>query len=102
MTNEITNVASQIEIKNNIWTLTKHVASSVNRTAGKIDAKVYGPIVKERTVQLPAQPAPAPQKDSVWSIIGTVLIAILGFVAIVAIFIGYCSGAIKGRDILGV
>lgn len=27
----------------NLWTLTKHVAQSINKTAGKIDAKIYGP-----------------------------------------------------------
>jgi type IV secretory pathway VirB2 component (pilin) len=30
--------------QNNIWTLTKHVAHSINNTAAKVDIKLYGAV----------------------------------------------------------
>ena len=103
MTNEATNFSSQIVIKNNIWTLTKHLTSSVNKTAGKLDAKVYGPIVEARTVQLPPQaPPPLPPEDnSIFTIIGYIVVGLFVITAAVVGFISYCKGDIRGRDFIG-
>lgn len=92
-------MTNEVEIKNNIWTLTKHLSGSINKAAAKVDAKVYGPIVKQGTVQLPPQrPAPVAKEDTgVFTIIGIIVVAIL----VVVVFIGFFSGHIKGRDIIG-
>jgi len=91
-----TNVVTitNVELKNNIWTLTKHVAQSANKTAGKIDAKIYGPIVKTNghTVQLPPQPKPehkASALEMVGCLVGSVLIMAL-------IVIGVFTDSFKG------
>lgn len=100
MTNEVTNVAPSIEIQNNAWTLMKHAAKSVNHAAGKVDAKVYGPIVKQGTVQLPPQQQPpAPKSDfNAFTVIGIIVVAL----ALIGLFIAWCGGHIKGRDIIGI
>jgi hypothetical protein len=41
----------------NLWTLTKHVAHSVNKTAGKIDVTIYGKKTNA-LVQVKAEPTP--------------------------------------------
>lgn len=102
MTNEVTNeaiVSPPIQIQNNTWTLLKHAAGSVNKAAAKVDAKVYGPIVKQGTVQLPPQPAPEPPKSDInaFTVIGIIVVALLA----VGVFIAWCGGHIKGRDFIG-
>lgn len=92
MTNEVTN-------QNNAWTLLKHTAQSVNHAAGKVDAKVYGPIVKQGTVQLPPQPKASPVKSDLnfFTIIGIIVVTL----AFIGVAIAFCTGHLKGRDIIG-
>jgi hypothetical protein len=37
----------------NIWTLTKHVAGSINKAAAKVDVKIYGHTVTQTQAILP-------------------------------------------------
>jgi hypothetical protein len=106
MTNELTNeapAAPQIVIQNNTWTLLKHAAGTVNKAAGKVDAKVYGPIVKQGTVQLPPQrPQPIPQEHaSFFTIVGYVVVGIFVVACAFGAFILWCKGDLKGRDLIG-
>jgi len=45
----------------NAWTLTKHVAVSINKAAGKLDVHIYGgnPVATTNTI-VPAIDAPSP------------------------------------------
>lgn len=55
----------------NLWTLTKHVAHSVNKTAGKIDVTIYGgnsnssvqvkSVAPKAVIEVPSKPK-APEK----------------------------------------
>jgi len=106
MTNEMTTVAPvspPVQIQNNTWTLLKHAAGTVNKAAAKVDAKVYGPIVKQGTIQLPPQPSVPPRQEhaSFFTVVGYVVVGLIGCAIVVGIFIGYCSGHVKGRDIIG-
>ena len=55
----------------NIWTLSKHVAGSINKAAGTVDQVVYGP-----------KPPPTPMitKDMVFGGVGILLIVVWAFV----------------------
>ena len=69
----------------NLWTLTKHLAHSVNNTAAKIDISIYGgktnvvAVVPPKPVQRPTDPS-APSGSSL-------LVGIAIFVAFVGIIL---------------
>ena len=52
----------------NAWTLTVHIAKSLNQKAGKLDAKLYGHTV------VPDKPKPAPTNWNDILVIGSVLV----------------------------
>lgn len=65
-----------IKTNNNAWTLLKHAAQSVNKAAGKIDQKIYGPVIKVEP------PKPAPKPTNFFEVCGFVVVAavcIVGF-----------------------
>ena len=78
----------------NAWTLTKHVAGSINKAASNIDAKVYG---TKTNITVIDKPEPTKSSD-VFSMIGIILFCVLA----VGVFVLYITGHVKGRDIIGV
>jgi len=82
--------------KHNTWTLIKHVAGSVNKAAAKTDEKIYG-----TQVHVQVREQAFAEKHPTLSTIGTVMGIILGSAVMIAIFIGFISGNIRGRDFIG-
>jgi hypothetical protein len=84
-------VTNTVVEHHNTWTLIEHVAGSINKAAAKTDATVYGThtnvVVKEKPVEHPAL-----------EICGMIFAAIFMFI----IFIGFMTGNVKGRDIIGI
>lgn len=80
----------------NTWTLTKHVAGSINKAASNIDAKIYGTKTNVVVIEEPTPPPPAPETP-IWDII----CVIGGAIIVVGIFIAYITGKVKGRNIIG-
>lgn len=79
---------------NNTWTLIKHVGGSVNKGAAKIDRVVYGPVTNKPVAIISVPPKEThPVRD--------VFIGIGIFILIIVVFVGYVSGHVKGRDIIG-
>lgn len=65
---------------NNAWTLTKHLAHSINAAAGKVDKQVYGQVVVPVKQSKPAHEFTF--MDGVCGFFG--LIIILGFIVAVS------------------
>lgn len=71
-----------METNHNAWTLTKHLAGTINRAAGKVDETVYGNGNTNITVQIPPNP-PIVHNPTAPSFGGAVL-GILGFAILIA------------------
>lgn len=80
--------------KHNAWTLTKHVANSLNKAAAKVDGAVYGTTTN---VQLKTIQEVKPQESSGF---GDILKGIGAVIILVILFVAFASGAIKGRDLI--
>jgi hypothetical protein len=81
----------------NAWTLTKHVAGSINKAASNIDAKVYGTKTNITVIEKP-DPKPPTTGSDILSVIGILLLGVCAMV----VFVLYITGHVKGRDIIGV
>lgn len=82
--------------KHNTWTLIKHVAGSVNKAAAKTDEKVYG-----TQIHVQVREQTFAEKHPTLSTVGTVTGIILGSALVFVVFIGFISGHIRGRDMIG-
>lgn len=76
----------------NTWTLIKHAAGSINKAAAKTDAVVYGTQVK-----VEVKPKPFEDSHPILAVMSMVLMGVL----LLAVFIGFLTGNIRGRDMIG-
>lgn len=79
------------------WTLTEHLLQSVNKAVAKTDAKIYG-----TTTNIVVTPVPFSERHPVLTGAGEIIGGIALVIVLFVIFLGYCSGQIRGRDIIGI
>jgi hypothetical protein len=87
-------VTNYQESPHNAWTLTKHVAKSLNKGAGKVDEFIYG---KKTNVTVTTIQPPKPPKEK--HPVGDVFFAIFAIICIFALIAAYATGHLKKRDL---